>query len=54
MQVNLREANSVIINSSNLARQGLTVSPNHIFLDWSKLKAFADNKINVTEKLKFV
>ena len=21
---------------------------------WSKLKAFADNKINVTEKLKFV
>ena len=23
-------------------------------LDWSKLKAFADDKINVTEKLKFV
>ena len=23
-------------------------------LDWSKLKAFADNKMNVTEKLKFV
>ena len=23
-------------------------------LDWSKLKAFADNKINATEKLKFV
>ena len=22
--------------------------------DWSKLKAFADNKINVAEKLKFV
>ena len=22
--------------------------------DWSKLKVFADNKINVTEKLKFV
>ena len=24
------------------------------FLDWSKLNALADNKINVTEKLKFV
>ena len=24
------------------------------FLDWSKLKAFADDKINVTEKLEFV
>ena len=24
------------------------------FLDWSKLKALADDKINVTEKLKFV
>ena len=24
------------------------------FLDWSKLKALADNKINVTEKLKVV
>ena len=28
--------------------------PNDKILDWSKLKAFADNKINVTEKLKFV
>ena len=27
--------------------------PNYKILDWSKLKAFADNKINVTEKLKF-
>ena len=27
--------------------------PNNKFLDWSKLKAFADNKINVTQKLKF-
>ena len=24
------------------------------YLDWSKLKAFADDKINVTEKLNFV
>ena len=28
--------------------------PNNKFLDWSKLKAFADDKINVTENIKFV
>ena len=28
--------------------------PNDKMLDWLKLKAFADGKINVTEKLKFV
>ena len=28
--------------------------PNDKLLDWSKLKAFADDKINVIEKLKFV
>ena len=28
--------------------------PNDKTLDWSKMKAFADDKINVTEKLKFV
>ena len=28
--------------------------PNDKILDWSKFKAFADNKINVTEKLEFV
>ena len=27
---------------------------NNLILDWSKLKAFADKKIFVTEKLKFV
>ena len=27
---------------------------NNKFLDWSKLKAYADDKINITEKLKFV
>ena len=27
--------------------------PNGNVLDWSKLKAFADDKIDVTEKLKF-
>ena len=28
--------------------------PNDIGLDWSKLEAFADDKLNVTEKLKYV
>ena len=28
--------------------------PNNIILDQSKLKAFADDKINITKKLKFI
>ena len=28
--------------------------PNDTIVDWSKLKAFADDKISVTEKLNFV
>ena len=28
--------------------------PNDKILDWSKIKAYADDKINVTEKLNFV
>ena len=28
--------------------------PNNKIIDWSKLKALADDNINVTEKLKFV
>ena len=28
--------------------------PNNKISDWSELKSFADNKINVTEKFKFV
>ena len=29
-------------------------SPNDKILDWFKLKAFANDKVNVTQKLKFV
>ena len=32
----------------------LNTLPNNKIVDWSKLKAFADRKIDVTEKLKFV
>ena len=28
--------------------------PNHKILDWSKVEALADDKINVTEQLKFI
>ena len=33
---------------------GINPLPKDKILDWSKLKAFADDKINVTKKLKFV
>ena len=32
----------------------LNPSPNDKFLDLSELKAFADNKLNLAEKLKFI
>ena len=32
----------------------ISPSPNDTFLGWSKLKAFPDEKITKTEKLKFV
>ena len=34
---------------SSKSSNNLNSLPNNRFLDWSKLKAFADNKINVTE-----
>ena len=37
-----------------LGKKGVNSLPNGKFLDWSRLKALADDKINVTEKLKFV
>ena len=33
---------------------GVHSLPNEKILDWSKLKAFADDKLNLTEKLIFV
>ena len=41
-------------SASCLSYKDLTPLPNNKILDWFKLKAFADDKINVTEKLKFV
>ena len=35
-------------------RERVNSLPNDKILDWSKWKAFADNKINVTEKFTFI
>ena len=42
------------LNEWNRLSLSLNSLPNDKILDWSKLIAFADNKTNVTEKLKFV
>ena len=36
-----------------LCKRGFDSLPNEKFLDWSKLKAFPDDKISVNQKLKF-
>ena len=43
-----------IINVPWFRKKVLNPLPNDNFLDWSKLKAFADDKKIVTKKLKFV
>ena len=42
----------VILNP--FPQQNFRLVQNNKILDWSKLKPFAEDKINVTEKLKFV
>ena len=42
-----REPNCVAMTLTNFL-------PNNKILDWTKLKSFADNKINVIEKLEFI
>ena len=50
----LAKINLSSANWSCSGKRRLNSLPNDKFLDWLKLKAFADDKINVTEKLKFV
>ena len=38
----------------NLCTQQVNSLPNNKILDWSNLKAFADDKMNLNEKLKVV
>ena len=38
----------------DLYSQFVNSLPNDKILDWSKMKAFADDKIDVTDKLKFL
>ena len=39
---------------TRLCNTGFNSLPNEKILDWSKLKAFADDKINMSEKLNFL
>ena len=39
---------------NEMRKCSLNSLPHNKILDWSKLKAFADDKLNATEKLKFV
>ena len=43
-----------VMSSSLFSMTWVNPIPNHEILDWSNLKAFADNKIKVTEKLEIV
>ena len=50
----LLSANAFSLDQSkNLAFGGVISLPNDKFIDWSKLKAFADDKIKMIKKLKF-
>ena len=44
----------IIVSDLCLTQTYLNASQNDKVLDWSKFKALADDKINVTENLKFV
>ena len=42
-----------IVCESNFCSNSINSLPNNKIYDWSKLKAFADDKISINEKLKF-
>ena len=48
------DMSKVLLFGKPLKVESLNPFPNKKNLDWSKLKAPADNKINITLKLKFV
>ena len=56
IEIKLKAAENTIQSILNESRKTILLinSTNQQFLHWSKLKAFADNKINMTEKLKLV
>ena len=43
-----------VVKSQDCVVKTFNSLPHNKILDWSKLKAFADDKLNATEKLKFV
>ena len=52
--LNLGTKTSIICNQQNALKVNINALPNDKYLDLSKLKAFADDKLNSTDKLKFV
>ena len=52
MGVQILPLNVVYLNPA-LAKGEFNSLPNDKILDWSKIKALADDKINVVQKLKF-
>ena len=52
----LSSANAFNLDQSEILSPDERVNslPNDTFINWSKLKAFADDKLNLAEKLKFV
>ena len=52
--VDYLEVKAIIVTESFSVKRGFTALPNHRILDWSKFKAFADEKISLTQTLKFV
>ena len=54
LPVHLSSANAFNSDRSRNLSFGVNTVPNDKIFDRSKLKAFADDKLNVAEKLKFV
>ena len=56
MDVKLKSDHRLILLSTEVTKLCLPRKslPNYKVLHWSKLKALVDDKINVTEKLKFI
>ena len=44
---------SYFFDQNNVSHHWFNLLPNHKILNWWKLKAFSDDKINVNEKMEF-
>ena len=51
--IKIKALKALVWHFSRQPTEGINSLPNNQILGWAKLKAFANNKINVTEILKF-